>query len=238
MLLFCGDDFRPRGAVGGDELYSSVRVASSSASVMSVAAGRRHTVLATADGAVLAYGENSTGQLGVLSDAPPALIHASPRVRHALDRKSLAKIPFCAGGPGAEEEEKKGEGEGEYPGEGAAEENAEASRLPEWDLQLVTALASKKIVTVRAGAFSSYAIDTAGTVYAWGGGAHGCLGVGGTGKRALPRPLHFARHVIRELAVGTSHCIAISTGQWLACREPCGVLGDSYAQRARALVGA
>jgi hypothetical protein len=49
-------------------------------------------------------------------------------------------------------------------------------------------------------------------MFAWGGGTDGCLGVGGVGDRAIPRPVMLGRHAVRELAVGAFHVAAITTG--------------------------
>ncbi len=75
----------------------------------------------------------------------------------------------------------------------------------------MSGLSSKHITTVACGDFSSYAVDRSGTLYSWGNGACGCLGVGGEGNRAVPKPVNLGRHRVKDLAVGSQHCFVAST---------------------------
>ena len=65
---------------------------------------------------------------------------------------------------------------------------------------------------VCAGSYSCYALDKEGAVYAWGGGTDGCLGVGGMGDRAIPRPVALGTHCVKEIVAGGFHVMAITAG--------------------------
>ena len=184
MLLACGDDFAPRSPCkAAKPLYRRVKHIQSAAGVVGVAAGRRHSVVVTAAGAVLTHGDHSRGQLGVRLDDVG---------RHGR-AVTLAASPS--------EEEKKAD-------------DANDVNDPAWQFSLVTALSSKHVVAVRAGAFSCYALGRDGSLFAWGGGSHGCLGLGGVGDRSVPRPLQLHRHKVQELSAGGFHCVALTTGVW------------------------
>lgn len=59
---------------------------------------------------------------------------------------------------------------------------------------------------VAAGAFTSYALSSAGEVYAWGGGSEGQLGNGGKGNASTPTPVEAGVTCISSTALDVATC--------------------------------
>ena len=82
---------------------------------------------------------------------------------------------------------------------------------------LVTELCDVTLVSVSAGSYHSAAVDSNGSLWTWGWGVHGQLGLGNIEDEYLPRRV-LDRDMIRDVVVqaeaGYAHTIAL-TGSFL-----------------------
>ena len=82
---------------------------------------------------------------------------------------------------------------------------------------LVTELCDVTLVSISAGSYHSAAVDSTGSLWTWGWGVHGQLGLGDIEDEYLPRRV-LDRDMIREVVVqaeaGYAHTIAL-TGSFI-----------------------
>jgi hypothetical protein len=154
-----------------------------------VACGGAHTLLLTADGRVLACGDNSMGQCGVGAPAAAATDADAPRRRGTARQPggdSLQPAPAASG----------------------------LARAPAsvFTPREVAAESTRNVVFQRvvAGARHSGAVTLEGKLLTWGMGAHGALGNGDDGGHAEPRPVQrFAALRVLQASFGDAHSAAI-----------------------------
>ena len=68
----------------------------------------------------------------------------------------------------------------------------------------------EQMATAAAGSSHTLAVSKAGTVYAWGSGAFGKLGLGSMANVRIPRQVDFKRKRIARIACGPDHSAAVS----------------------------
>ena len=140
-------------------------------SVMQVAAGDEHSVFVTADGLVYACGLNDNGQLGVGDTEDrlvPTLVTGQLQGKTAVYVAAGDHHTLCITGDGSlfswgrNVKGRLGVGDTE-------DKNAPT---------LVTELQGKRVVHVAAGEFHTICNTSNGSVFTWGAGASGQLGLG------------------------------------------------------------
>ena len=174
-----------------------------------VAAGESHTLALTDDGAILAWGRNSSGQVGdgtVVSvrSSPTAVIGFGPSVAIAFiaaggDHSLAVSDDGALHAWGKNDQGQLGNG---MVGTIASEPIA------------VTAFPSgTRVVAVAAGASHSLALTDEGVVYAWGNNDYGQLGDGTTTGWSTPEQVRgFAEGTrFAAIAAGSYHSLALTT---------------------------
>ncbi|MGH3156425.1 MAG: RCC1 domain-containing protein, partial [Streptosporangiaceae bacterium] len=148
-------------------------------SISRAAAGDGFSLAATSAGQALAWGDDSAGELGhgstTSSDVPvPVSLPSGTTVTQvAAGMENFALALTSAGQVLAWGDNTFGE-----LGNGSTTDS---------DIPVAVSLPSGTAVTqVAAGGATSYALTSAGAVYAWGSGAGGTLGNGGTSNSGVP----------------------------------------------------
>jgi len=158
--------------------------------VTAVAAGSTHTLARKNDGTVWAWGENTTGQLGV-SLTSPSLGYSTDAVQVGGGVPLTNIIAIAANGDHSLALDSFGQvwawgynGTGQLgldPKDTGA--RAVPSVVPKFS---ILAEVPVKIVAIAAGGAFNYALTEAGTVWAWGNNANGQLGNGTTVNSFIP----------------------------------------------------
>lgn len=77
--------------------------------------------------------------------------------------------------------------------------------------RLVPTLANENVVSVECGQYHTLALTNQGSVFAWGWGVHGQLGLGSIEDERIPKYVHTLKeHVIVDIAAGHGHSIALT----------------------------
>ena len=189
-----------RGAFGGQR-------------VVSVAVGTLHAIAATESGRVYTWGGDAKGQLG----------HGSIRDSVALSRLSLGGSPGGSGGtPGRARRDRRrsesprggGSPRSNSPAIGAA---AAADEREQWSRpREVSELFGHKVVGVAASGDTSAAFTASGSMYTWGCGRFGKLGLGDNMNRDVPTrvalvPIHQSPSTLGSVSVpSTPHSRSVS----------------------------
>ncbi|WP_018800895.1 RCC1 domain-containing protein [Salinispora arenicola] len=189
--------------------------------ITAVAAGQGHSLAVTSAGTVLAWGDNSSGQLGdgtaTDSSTPVAVDVPAGTTVTAVAAGGLHSLAVTSGGDvlawGANGSGQLGDG------------TTTSSSTP----VAVDVPAGTTITAVAAGGLHSLAVTSAGDVLAWGANGSGQLGDGSTTHSSTPVAVNVpAGTTITAVAAGQGHSLAvISTGTALAWgANTFGQLGD------------
>jgi alpha-tubulin suppressor-like RCC1 family protein len=163
----------------------------------SASAGGAHSVLATPDGRVFAWGRNGNGQLGIDSTtdkSTPTLMNGitgvtsvSSGAAHSLARTWDGKVyAWGANGSGR-------------LGDGTTMQRA----------QPIHVSTLTNVVAVAAGDMHSLALTSDGHVYAWGENSDGQVGGGSTFDASMPRLVASLTNVV-AIAAGGTHSLAVT----------------------------
>ncbi len=180
VLAWGNDDVGQLGD-GGGKAFSATPVwvkLPTGVKVTAIGAGVDHMLAVTSTGGLLAWGDNSLGDLGdgtTKVRRVPVKVHLPARVKvvaafggllHSLALTASGRVLAW------------GDNKAGQLGDG----NLKASHLPVW----VHIPAHTPIVTLAAGRYHSLALTKSGKVLAWGYDSDGQLGDGGSGQRDLP----------------------------------------------------
>lgn len=171
--------------------------------VTSVAGGAEHSVVATSDGHVYAFG---WGRYGNLGDGERVDRHAPIRV-HGLDGVHVAKVACGWRHSAAVTDNGRvfSWGWSKYGQLGVGDQN---DRLIPHE---VTALAGRVITAVAGGWRHTLALDQAGTLFAWGWNKFGQLGLGHTNDEVTPQVVEaLAGRPVSLLSCGWRHTLAVT----------------------------
>ncbi|WP_018789787.1 RCC1 domain-containing protein [Salinispora arenicola] len=189
--------------------------------ITAVAAGQGHSLAVTSAGTALAWGDNSSGQLGdgtaTDSSIPVAVDVPAGTTVTAVAAGGLHSLALTSGGDvlawGANGSGQLGDG------------TTTSSSTP----VAVDVPAGTTITAVAAGDRHSLAVTSTGTVLAWGDNTAGQLGDGSTTSSSTPVAVNVpAGTTITAVAAGQGHSLAVtSTGTALAWgANTFGQLGD------------
>lgn len=202
----------PQGPTAGG---TSVLIESEGLHFVQVSAGEGHTAALTADGALYAWGENSSGQLGdgtTADSAVPAPVDTSG----VLDGVKLAQVSagYSHTVALADDGAVYAWGYGFYGQLGNGATGGSASSAVPVAVDLSAVPAGRTITTIAAGFYSTTAIDSEGAVYTWGNGAYGQLGNGTTTSTSVPTAVDTAGALsgtrITQVAAGWDHMVAVA----------------------------
>ncbi len=185
---------------------------------VAIAAGNGHTASLNGDGTVLAWGDNSFGQLGDgsnISHATPGLVVGvggfsgvvalAAGYEHTIALKSDGTV-WAWGGNGA----------------GQLGDDSVTNRVIP-----VKVTGVNGVVSIAAGYQHSIALKGNGTVWAWGGNGAGQLGDGTTITHIVPVPVSGLDNVV-AIAAGYEHSVALKSDGtvWAWGGNGAGQLGD------------
>ena len=171
--------------------------------ISALAAGKRHSLIVSAsDGCLFGVGDNSSGQLGMLSK--PSINEFS-----SIDMPTGTYVLSVAAGytssyavTGSRKVYSWGDGTKGQLGQG----DFESSHVP----RIVGHLGKFRIKMVAAGSFHAIALSLGGAVYSWGFNKYGQLGHGNTESCALPVRVSFLTGcVVTQVAAGDEHSCAL-----------------------------
>jgi alpha-tubulin suppressor-like RCC1 family protein len=219
-VLAWGNDASGQLGDGATLTNQSSPVAVSGATdIVAIAAGGGHSLALKADGTVLAWGNNGSGQLGdggakafqptpVAVSGATGIVAISAGGNHSLALKSDGTILAWGG-----------------DGDGQLGDNSSST-----DKSTPVPVANASgIVAINAGSYHSFAVKADGTLLAWGDDISGQLGDGGT-KTDQPTPVVVSSgaNIIVAASGGLSHSLALtSAGLMLAWGDDFyGQLGD------------
>ena len=221
-------------AVSATPVPVSTSGALSGRKVTSVAAGWQHSLAATSDGGVYAWGYNASGQLGngtlTASLVPVAVSSGSLAGKKisavAATNDGAAGTSYALGADGLVYA--WGKGTSGQLGNNAALD----SSLPvAVDTGTSSALAGKKVVALAAGATHVLALTSDNQVCAWGGGAQGQIGDGSSANRLRPFIVNIPSGVpIVAIAAheNTSYALASNGRVYAWGYGGIGAVGDNY----------
>ncbi len=204
--------------------------------VSAVSAGNYHTVAATSDGKLYAWGDNYHGQLGIgvtAAQTTPIAVTMSG----ALAGKSITAVAAGESHTVALASDGQAYAWG-YNFFGQLGDGSATMRTTPVAVTTTGALAGKTITAIAAGASHTVALTSEGKLYAWGANIWGQLGDGTTDSRRAPVAVvmngSLADKTIIAVAAGLSHTVALaSDGTLLAW----GLLGPgTLEERARPAV--
>lgn len=203
--------------------------------VQSVACGARHTLVATRDGLVLAFGDNRVCQLAQPSGNE---CHKRTGSQKASQRSGSEMFLVRALAEGGHKIASVAAGEdfsvalsddGRLFTWGAASYGAlghsrppplsplasfvlQAPLPPEESPRLVRGLADRRVVSVACGRRQTIAVDAGGQAYAWGHGRHFMLGTGVEEDEFEPVRVFANLPAIAKVACGTAHTLVLTKG--------------------------
>jgi alpha-tubulin suppressor-like RCC1 family protein len=205
---------------------SATYTLTSSYGIGAVAAGASHTLVATPDGVVYAWGANSNGQLG---DGTTT----SPRTTPTLIQGLTGIIQLAAGSSHSVALRADGtvwsfgyNGSGQL-GDGTNNQKTSPARI--------TTL--NGVVAIAAGDSHSLALTSDGRVWTWGANGSGQLGQGSTTQILVPTMISGLTGVI-AIAAGSSHTLAVKGDGtvWAFGANGSGQLGDGTTNQHRSPV--
>jgi RHS repeat-associated protein len=166
--------------------------------VVSVAAGEDHALALLSDGTVVAWGDNSDGELGDNSTTSSSTPVAVSGLTGVVEISAGANFSVAVKNDGTVWTwGDNGSGQlGRGPG------NYTSSTVP------VQASGLSGVVDAAAGAFHAVAVKADGTVWAWGYGANGQLGNGVVANETVPQQVDGLNRVI-DVAGGGVHTVAL-----------------------------
>ena len=188
--------------------------------VLAVALGTRHSLALCSDGTLAAWGANSSGQLGdntQVQRSVPVAVNMAPGVSALYGKRVVAiavgdahSLALCSDGTVA------AWGTNSY---GQLGDNTTSTRLAAVAVNTASgtsALFSKTVVAIAAGARHSLALCTDGTVSAWGDNFYYELGDGSRTSRAVPVAVSttsgasalYGKSVV-AIAAGSRHSLAL-----------------------------
>jgi alpha-tubulin suppressor-like RCC1 family protein len=187
---------------------------------IAVAAGANHSLALASDGTLLAWGRNSSGQLGnnstTQSTVPVAVTSSgvlSGRTVVAIAAGGAHSLALCSDGKVA------AWGYNTYGQLG--NNSTTASSVPVVVTYSSGALAGKSVVAIAAGANHSLALCSDGTVVAWGRNANGQLGNNSTNQSNIPVAVTtnsgaLVNKTVVWIAAGGSHSLALCNDSSIA----------------------
>ncbi len=201
--------------------------------VVSVGCGLNHTVVVTDEGDVYSFGLNIDGALGTGSDKSE-IIKPTP-VKLRLPRNQPATVPkfthVSCGKLFTLLLDENGTvwscGDDSY---GQTGQGARADRVA-FEMAPIDLHPNERVVNVSAGESHAIAVTASGTVYSWGLGSEGQMGVGSKVTRnPTPLPNHMLRDSgvrAKEAAAGGGHSAVLAEdgNMWLMGRGQYGQLG-------------
>ncbi|GIL87512.1 hypothetical protein Vretimale_1578 [Volvox reticuliferus] len=181
--------------------------------VTAVAAGGHHTLALTTAGEVWAWGMAGEGQLGIGEPSSGEGRQVEPRMVRSLSGAGL--VALAAGDHHSMALTARGElftwGRGDQGalGHGTVHGYAGVELAPRQVRSLSPSPGSPRITSICAGPFSSGAIDSRGTAYAWGYGSSYQLGTGRAHNEMQPIKLDALPDPVRHLSLGQLHSLAV-----------------------------
>lgn len=181
--------------------------------VASIACGWKHSLLATIDGDVFAWGTGRHGQLGfgdatLKSEVPKriealngtAITHVLCGLEHSVFRSCNSEIFTC------------GNNRHGQLGSSIASENLERQgyNLPVRVTDPRDSSQSLRAVHVDCGWHFVMCLLKTGELVTWGKGSHGQLGLGGVENAREPKIVPFS-HPIRQITCGSEHTMVLTT---------------------------
>ncbi|MDP2389883.1 MAG: chitobiase/beta-hexosaminidase C-terminal domain-containing protein, partial [Acidobacteriota bacterium] len=170
----------------------------------SVAAGGTHSIIATPDGRVIAWGENGNGQIGnegTVDRTTPTTLN------------TITGVTQVAGGL-AHTLARTWDGQVYAWGSNTSGRLGDGTTTQRTRPTLLTTLSN--IVAVAAGDAHSLALTSDGAVYAWGLNSSGELGLGSTTSTSTPTLIPVLSGIV-AIAAGDAHSLAVtSSGQLYA----------------------
>jgi len=210
--------------------------------VAGIAAGSYHSLALCADGTVVAWGQNSFGQLGdntttnrfapVAVNTVSGLSALAGETVVSVAAGSSHSLALCADGTVAAWGLNNSAQLGDYT------TTTRFAPVAVYTSPGSSALAGETVVSVAAGSLHSLALCADGTVAAWGDNSYGQLGVNGTGQAYAPVAVSTASGVsalsgkaVAGIAAGSYHSLALgSDGTVVAWgQNSFGQLGDNTA---------
>jgi len=185
--------------------------------IVSIAAGRKHSLALTSDGQVIAWGENNSGQLGnnsTTSSPTPAAVTG------VLADKTVVGIAAGENHSLALTSDGQVFAWGEnYSGQ--LGNNSTAISLEPVAVDTSGVLAGRSVVAIAGGMSHSLALTSDGKLFAWGNNYSGQLGNNSTANSWVPVPVSMdgvlAGKTVEAIASGSSHSLALtSDGQVFA----------------------
>lgn len=203
---------------GGSPLGSTAPVAVSRSGVLAekfvteIAAGQSHSVALLSDGTMVAWGSNSSGQLGTGNTTQSTLPVA------VLSNGALAAIRFVAISAGANHTLALSS-DGRVFSWGSNQDGQLGRGFNNNSTPVAITggglLDGQPVIAIAAGASHSLAIAANGRVFAWGMGGSGRLGTGNTFTYFSPTPVStsgvLAGKSIVAIAAGANHSLAIDS---------------------------
>lgn len=179
--------------------------------IVTVAAGGYHSLAIDNGGYVLAWGDGASGQLGVNSDNR----HETPVNVHGINNEGYFQASAVAGG---EDFSLALGANGNVYGWGNNKscQLGHDSGVMLYSHTPVQVPGISGVVAIAAGSDFGLALKNDGTVWAWGGGSYGELGVNSNNVHATPVQVHGLGNVdhltgIVGVAAGESHSLAVGS---------------------------
>ncbi|MBZ5734913.1 hypothetical protein K8Z61_10435 [Nocardioides sp. TRM66260-LWL] len=178
-------------------------------SITAIAAGNEHSLALASDGALYAWGWNSSGQLGdgttIPRNTPVAVTTLSGKTITAIAAGNRHSLALASDGTvyawGNNASGQLGDGTTNSPVTAAAAVKT-----------INTSLAGKTITAIAAGGTHSLALASDGTLYAWGSNSSGQLGDGTNVSHSTAGAVtSLAGKTITAIAAGSDHNLALAS---------------------------